>query len=116
MNQRQREWPLQPQAVSTPLLIFSGSRSIHRYGHSDVMCLVVAMGRLLERDMWNRWLLISASYLETVCHATRRISKELAEAPHWQITKTYWNTAMQQNNIWSIASEVRKKDILKVVC
>jgi hypothetical protein len=28
----------------------------------------------------------------------------------------YWNTAMQQNNIWSIAFEVHAKGILKEVC
>jgi hypothetical protein len=42
--------------------------------------------------------------------------KELAEAPHWQILEKYWNTAMQQNNIWSIAFEACTKEILKEVC
>ena len=58
---------------------------------------------------------MSASDLETVRYATRRVSKALAEAPHWQIIETYWNTAMQQNNIWPIAFEVRTKEILKEV-
>jgi hypothetical protein len=42
-----------------------------------------------------------ASDLETVSYATRRIAKALGETPHWQIIETYWNTATQQNNIWS---------------
>jgi hypothetical protein len=40
----------------------------------------------------------------------------LAEAPYWQIIETYWNTAMQQCNIWSIAFEARTKEILQEVC
>jgi hypothetical protein len=39
--------------------------------------------------------------------------KVLAEAPHWQIIETYWNTAMHQNNIWSIAFEALTKEIMK---
>jgi len=66
--------------------------------------------------MWNRWPCISASDLEMVSYAKRRAAKALAEAPHWQIIETYWNTAMQQNNIWSRAFEVRSKEILKEVC
>jgi hypothetical protein len=66
--------------------------------------------------MWNRWQLISASDLETVSYATRRVSKAFAEAPHWQIIEMYRNTTMQQNNIWSIAFEVYTKEILKEVC
>jgi hypothetical protein len=53
-NQRQMQWRLKPQAVSTPRSMVSGSRNIHRLGHSDMMCLVFAMGRLLELYMWNR--------------------------------------------------------------
>jgi hypothetical protein len=115
-NQRQRQWKLQPQAVSTPRSMVSGSRSIHRFGHSDMTRLVFATGRLLELYMWNRRPFMSASDLETVSYATRRVAKALAEAPHWQIIETYWNTAMQQNNIWSIAFEARTKEILKEVC
>jgi hypothetical protein len=59
---------------------------------------------------------MSASDLEMVSYATRHVAKALAEALHWQIIETYWNTALQQNNIWSIAFEVRTKEILKEVC
>ena len=115
-NQRQRQWQLQLQAVSTPRSMVSGSRSIHRFGHSDMTRLVFATGRLLELYMWNRRPFMSASDLETVSYATRRVAKALAEATHWQIIETYWNTAMQQNNIWSIAFEAHTKEILKEVC
>jgi len=66
--------------------------------------------------MWNRRPFMSASDLETVSYVMRRISKALAEAPQWQIIEMYWNTAVQQNNIWSIAFEVRTNEILKEVC
>jgi len=66
--------------------------------------------------MWNRQPFMSASDLEMVSYETRCVAKALAEAPHWQIIETYWNTAMQQNNIWSIAFEARMKEILKEVC
>ena len=66
--------------------------------------------------MWNRRPFMSASDLEMVSHATRRIAKALADAPYWQMIETYWNTAMQQNNIWSIAFKARTKEILKEVC
>jgi len=115
-NQRQRQWQLQPQAVSTPRSMVSGSRSIHRFGHLDMTRLVFATGRLLELYMCNRRPFMSASDMETVSYATRRVAKALAEAPHWQIIQTYWNTAMQQNNIWSIAFEARTKEMLKEVC
>jgi hypothetical protein len=76
---------------------------------------VFAKGRLLELCIWNRRPFMSASDLETVSYATRRVSKALAEGPHWQIIEKYWNTAMQQNNIWSIAFEARTMEILKEV-
>jgi len=78
--------------------------------------LVFAMGRLLELYMWNRRPFMSGRDLDTVSYATRRVLKALAEAPHWKIIETYWNTAMQENNIWSLEFEVRTKEILKEVC
>jgi len=78
--------------------------------------LVFATGRLVELYMCNRWPFMSATYLETVSYATQRVWKALAEGPHWQIIEMYWNTAMQQNNVWSIAFEARTKEILKEVC
>jgi hypothetical protein len=66
--------------------------------------------------MWNRQPFMSASDLETVSYATRHVAKALAEAPYWQIIETHWNTAVQQNIIWSVAFEARTKEILKEVC
>jgi len=66
--------------------------------------------------MWNRWPFICASDLEMVSYATQRVAKALAEAPHWQILETYWNTTIPQNNIWSIAFEACTKEILNEVC
>jgi hypothetical protein len=99
-NQRQTQWQLQPQVVSTPRSMVSGSGGIDRFGHTDITRLVFATGRLLELYMWNKRPFMSASDLETVSYATRHVAKALAEAPHWQIIETYWNTAMQRNNIW----------------
>jgi len=69
-NQRQRQWQLQLQAVSTPQSVVSSSRSIHRFGHSDMTRLVFATGRLMELYMWNRRPFMSASDLEMVSYAT----------------------------------------------
>ena len=66
--------------------------------------------------MWNRQRFKSGRDLEMVCYATQWVAKGLAEAPHYQIIETYWNTAMQQNNTLSIAFEAPTKEILKVVC
>jgi hypothetical protein len=66
--------------------------------------------------MGNRRPFMSASDLERVSYATRRVVKALAEARHWQIIKAYWNTARQQNNIWSIAFEACIEEILQEVC
>jgi len=63
--------------------------------------------------MWNRRPFMSASDLETVSYATQHVAKALAEAPYWQMIETYWNTAMQQNNIWSITFEARAKGDLE---
>ena len=114
-NQRQRQWQLQLQGVSTPRSMVSGSSSIYRFGLSDMTRLVFATGRLLALYMWNRRPFMSASNLEMVCYAMRRVAKALAEGPHWQIIETYWNTAMHQINIWSIAFEARTKEIMKEV-
>jgi len=65
--------------------------------------------------MWNRRPFVSASDLEMVSYTMRCIAKALAEGPHWQVIETYWNTAMQRNNIWSIAFQARTKEILKEV-
>jgi hypothetical protein len=93
-----------------------GSSNIHRFGHSDMTRLVFASGRLLELNMATSRLNFSASDLEAVMYATQRVWIALAEALDWQILEMYWNTAMQQNNIWSIAFEVHAKGILKEVC
>jgi hypothetical protein len=69
-NQRQRQWQLQPQAVSTPQSVVSSSRSIHRVGRSEMKHLVFATGRLMELCMWNRQPLMSASNLEMASYAT----------------------------------------------
>ena len=63
--------------------------------------------------MWNTRPFMSADNLEMVSYTTRPVAKALAEGPHWLIIETYWNTAIQQNNIWSIAFEARTKEILK---
>lgn len=76
---------MQPLKVSTSQSMFSGSRSIHRFGHTDMMHLVFATRRLLEVNMWNRRLCISASNLERVSYATRCVAKALAAATHWQV-------------------------------
>ena len=78
--------------------------------------LVFALGRLLELYMWNRRPFMSACDLETIRYTTRRVAKALADAHYWMIIERYWNTAMQQNNIWSIAFEAHTKEILKEVC
>jgi len=85
MNQRLRQWQLQPQAVSTPQSMVFASGSIHQFGHSDMTRLVFAKGRLLELYTRNRWPFMRASNLEMVSYATRRAAKASAEAPHWQI-------------------------------
>jgi hypothetical protein len=78
--------------------------------------LAFGMGSLTELNMWNRRPLLSTCDLEMVSYATRCAVKALAEAPHWQIIEKYWNSAMQQNNIWSIAFGARTKKIFKEVC
>jgi hypothetical protein len=78
--------------------------------------LVFATTRLMELYMWNRQAFMSASHMEMVSYGMRRAAKAFAEAPHWQIIEKYWNTAMQQNNIWSIAFEACTKEILKEGC
>jgi hypothetical protein len=77
--------------------------------------LVYAMGRLLELNMWNRQPFMSASKLGTGSYAMQGVVKVLAEAPYWQTIEMYWNTAMDQNNIWSIAFEAHSKQIMTEV-
>jgi len=66
--------------------------------------------------MWNRRPFMSVSDLEMVSYGTQCTAKAFAEAAHWQIIEKYWNTAMQQNNNWSIAFEACTKEIFKEVC
>jgi hypothetical protein len=78
--------------------------------------LVFTTGTLLKLGMRKTRPFISASDFEMVIYATQRVAKGLGEGPHWQIIETYWNTAKQQNNIWSKAFEARTKEILKDLC
>jgi len=94
----------------------SGSRSIQRLGDSNMTHPVFATGRIMEPDMWNRWPVMCVSDLEMVGYATRRVAKAFADAQHWQMIEKYWNTTMQQNNIWSIALDARTNEILQEVC
>jgi hypothetical protein len=89
---------------------------MHRFGHSDMMRLVFAPGRLMEPYMWNRRPFMSTSDMEMVSYGTCRAAKAFAETPHWQIIEMYWNTTMQQNNLCSIAFEACTKEILNEVC
>jgi hypothetical protein len=73
------------------------------------------MGSVLGLYMRNGCPFMCASDLEMLGYATQCVVKALAEAPHWQIAETYWNTAIQQNNIWFIAFETRTMEILKEV-
>ena len=59
---------------------------------------------------------MSASDLRMVGYAMRRVAKVLAEGPRWHIIEKYWNTAMQHNNIWSVAFEACTKEILNEAC
>jgi len=115
-NQWQRQWQLKLEAVSTPRSVVFGSRSIHRYDHSDKQRHLFATGRLLELHMWNRSPFMSASDLEIVSDVMRHVANTLAEGPPRQIIEIYWNTAMRHNNIWSIAFKAGTKEILKKVC
>jgi hypothetical protein len=38
-NQRQRQWQLQTQMVSTPRSVVNGLRSVHRFARSDILFL-----------------------------------------------------------------------------
>ena len=107
---------MQLQAVSTPQSVVSGSGSIHRFVQSDITNLAFATGRLLEPWISSRRQFVSASNVEIVSDAMQRIAKDTAEAPQCQVIEKYWNTTMQQNNIWSIAFEARTKEFFKEVC
>jgi hypothetical protein len=80
INQRQRQWQLQPQGVSTPRSMVSVSCSVHRLGYSVVTRLCFATGRILELYMSNRQPFMNARDLETVSYATQRVLKAVAEA------------------------------------
>jgi len=82
-NDRKRQWQLQLQAVSTPRSVVSGSLSVHYDVNTDMVLLVLAMSRLMQLNLWNTELLISASDLEMLSCATWRAAKALAKAPHW---------------------------------
>lgn len=79
-NQRTKAWQIPPQAVSTPRSAVAGSRSIHRFGHSDMTRLVFHTSRHLELYMWRRRPFMSASDLEVVGYSTPRVGNTLAEA------------------------------------
>ena len=116
-----KESDTKPVAIATTGSIFTSITVIRQSQHPSIWSLrhdvsCCCNGRLLELYMWNWLLFLSACDLETVSYVTRRIWKASAQAPHWQILETYWNTTKQQNNIWFTAFEVRKKEILKEAC
>ena len=77
--------------------------------------LYLQWAELVELHLWNRWLFMNASDLEMVSYATWYVAKQLTEAPYWQVIETYWNTGMQQHNIWSIAFKAATKENMKEV-
>jgi hypothetical protein len=81
-----------------------------------MMHLVFATGRMMELNIWDRWPVMSVTELEMVSYAMRCAAKALAEAPHCQIIEKFWNTTMEQNNIWSISCEACTEEMLKEVC
>jgi hypothetical protein len=94
----------------------SGSRSIQRFGQSDLTRHVFATGRMLELYMLNRRPFMSASDLQMGSYATQYVGNSLAETPHWEIIEMYWYTAMVQNKISSTVFEARTNELWKMVC
>jgi len=90
----------------------AGSRTVNLLNSSEVACLVFRIRRLLECDMLITGLWIGASDLKQICYAMRHVAKWLTETPYWQIIEKYWNTTIQQNNIWSIAFVAQTKEIM----
>jgi len=78
--------------------------------------LVYATGRLLDLYMWNRRRFMSTRDLQMESDAIRRVVKAFAGALHWQIIVKDWITAMQQNNIRSIAFAACPMEVLNEVC
>jgi hypothetical protein len=76
-----------------------------------MMRLVCGTGRLPKLYMWNIWLFMSVRDLEMVGDATKRIVKTFTKAPHWQKIQKHCNTAMEQNNIWSIAHVAHPEEV-----
>ena len=116
-KRKDRQWheaQVQSQEFITPISQVVGSRSIHKYGHTDMTRLVFATSRLVERYMWKKRPFMNAMDLEMVGYKPRRILKVFVN--DLQIIEKRWTTAMQQKDIWSIAFEARSKDILKEVC
>jgi hypothetical protein len=67
-NQRQRQWQLQTQMVSTPRSVVYSLRSVHRFAHSDILFLQQARtwstkcgtdGRLGVQETWRRLVMQS---------------------------------------------------------
>jgi hypothetical protein len=84
----------------------SSSRGIHQCGYADMTRSVLPPGKVLELCMWDRWPFMRTCDWGMVRYA-------LTEAPYWQIIETFWNTAMQQRNIWSIAFKAGTQEIWK---
>jgi len=106
----------EPQTLTTPRSVVSRSRSIHRFGQHDMMHLGFTPGRIMYLYMWNRQPFISAGNWEMVSYPTRHIAKALAEAPPCLMIDKDWITAMQRNNIRSLAFEACTQEILKEKC
>jgi len=54
--------------------------------------------------------------MEMVCYAAHCSAHAIADTPDRQIIETYWNTAVQEHKICSIALEAHTKEILKQAC
>jgi hypothetical protein len=76
-----------------------------------MMPYVFATSSLLELYKWYAMPPLGASDSEIISHTMRHVAEASAEFLHWQIIVTYWNTSIQQNNIWSIAFEALIKEI-----
>jgi len=98
--QKQRQWQMKPQVVSTTQSVDCGSCSMHRFSHTDIMRLWLVTSRVLEHNMQNRRAHMSARNFQMAHDVMQHIAKAYAANLHWQINEMYWNTTQSAKIIF----------------
>jgi hypothetical protein len=108
-------------AIATSGSVNTSIRGLRQSQHPLIWSLTLDASCISNRQTpgtmhVEQMAVMSASDFEMVSYVSRHVAKAFTSTLHEKIIDKYWNTVMQEINIWSIAFGACTKVILKEVC